>query len=142
MIEIAENIFLNESKVQFSYIRSPGPGGQNVNKLATTAVLRFNIIDLASFTEDMHARLIKLAGRKMTQQGDIIIKASRHRTQDRNRQDALERLVALLRQASITPRHRKKTRPSKASIARRLAGKKLNSQNKSLRRSKPHHEEL
>lgn len=125
------------SEIKFTFIRSPGPGGQNVNKVATTAVLRFNIIHSKSLSEPVRKRLIHLLGNKLTQEGDLLIKASRYRTQERNKQDALERLDNLLKRASIIPKTRKKTKPTRASTQKRLTQKKLHSKNKSLR-SKPY----
>lgn len=124
--------YLNESDVKITYIRSQGPGGQNVNKLATAAQLRFNIID-SKLPEDLRIRFLALYGKKITQKGDIIIKASRYRTQERNKKDAMERLLEMLNRAGIVPKARKKTKPTKASKERRLDQKKLMSKRKSLR---------
>lgn len=135
MIRIAPGIYLSESEIVFTFIRSPGPGGQNVNKLATTALLRFNVKQ-SSLPEEVRQRLIALAGSKLTQQGELLIKASRFRTQERNKQDALERLQTLLSQAAIPPKKRRKTRPTLASKHRRLDTKKLRSKTKALRQNK------
>ena len=124
-------------ELQFSFIRAPGPGGQNVNKLATAVELRWDAKHSSILTEAMHARFLALAGQRITLQGEIIIKASRFRTQERNKQDALERLQELVNRASIAPKKRKKTKPSFASTQRRLDTKKQHSKIKSLRRNKP-----
>lgn len=137
MIEVAPNITFNESEVEFSFIRSPGPGGQNVNKVATAVQLRFNVMRSLSLPEDVRVRLIALLSKKITTQGDIIIKASRFRTQERNKEDALNRLIELLKQAANPPKKRKKTKPTFSSKQRRLDSKTLHGKNKSLRRSRP-----
>lgn len=127
------NIILKESELKFTFICSPGPGGQNVNKVATTAQLRFNVLQSASLPESVRERLIVLLGPKLTAQGDFIIKASRYRSQERNKQDALFRLEEIIKKASRVPKKRKKTKPSLASKERRLTQKKLHGKNKSLR---------
>lgn len=136
MIKITPNVLLNESEVKFTFIRSPGPGGQNVNKVATAVQLRFNVAHSASLPEPVRARLLTIAGKKITQQGELIIKASLYRTQQQNKQDALNRLRAMLKRAMITPKKRKKTKPTFASVQRRLTKKKLHAKNKALRSSK------
>jgi ribosome-associated protein len=134
-IKITKNISINASEMKFHFIRSPGPGGQNVNKVATAVQLRFNTHS-TSFPKEMRTRLVVLAGKKLTHEGILIIKASRYRTQERNKQDALARLKELLRRAAISPKKRKKTKPSLAAIEHRLAKKKLHAKAKSLRRNK------
>jgi ribosome-associated protein len=136
MPEITVAISIPDSEIKFSFIRSPGPGGQNVNKVATGVVLRFNVAQSPSLTDEVRARLLTLLGSKLTSQGELIIKATRHRTQERNKMDALERLQTLLSQAAIKPKKRKKTKPTSSSTQRRLDGKKLDSKTKSLRQSK------
>jgi ribosome-associated protein len=137
MINIGNQIFISESEIAISFIRSPGPGGQNVNKVATAVLLRFNVTHSLSIPDEIRARIITLLGNKLTQSGDILIKATRYRTQNRNKQDALERLTALLAQGVTPPKKRKKTKPTYSSTQKRLSTKKLHSKNKSLRSSKP-----
>jgi ribosome-associated protein len=141
MIKITPHLWLEEDEIQVSFIRSPGPGGQNVNKVSTAVQLRFNIVHSTSLSETIRERLIFILGNKITKDGDLIIKASRYRSQERNKQDAYNRLQTLLQQAAIIPKKRKKTQPSQASKERRLTSKKLHSKNKTIRRSRPNHEE-
>lgn len=126
-------IMIDESEIKYAFIRSPGPGGQNVNKVATGVQLRFNIQKSASLPEEIRARLQLLAGSKLNAKGEIIIKATRYRSQDRNKQDAFERLIELVRRASVVPKKRKKTKPTRAGVERRLTKKKLQGRTKSLR---------
>jgi ribosome-associated protein len=137
MIEITPNILLNDAEVQFTFIRAPGPGGQNVNKVASAVLLRFNVVNSPSLPEDVRARLSSLLSKRLTLQGDLLIKACRYRTQESNKQDALERLRIFIRRSTIVPNKRKKTKPSFASKQRRLTEKALKSRTKSLRRSHP-----
>lgn len=135
MIKITSTIFLNESDIKLSFIRAPGPGGQNVNKVATAVQLRFDVMHSPSLPEDVRTRLLSLLGNKITTHGEIIIRANRYRTQERNKHDALSRLRGLIQRAAIPPKKRKKTQPSLASVERRLIKKKLHAKNKLLRRS-------
>lgn len=137
---VPANIKLQPSELQFSFIRSPGPGGQNVNKVATAVLLRFNVMHSPSLSEAVRLRLIALLGAKITTQGDLLIKATRYRTQERNKQDAIERLQTLLKRAAKVPKKRKKTRPTLASKERRLTNKKRQGKTKALRRCKPNSE--
>ncbi len=136
MFFVTPEISLNETEVKFSFIRAPGPGGQNVNKVATAVQLRFNVLHSGSLPDLVRNRLLSLARSKMTSKGEIIIKASRYRTQERNKQDAIERLISLLKKAAQPPKKRKKTKPSRASQERRLSTKKSHSKIKSLRQQK------
>src|SRR5512145_1420050 len=110
MIEVTPDIAIDEGELQYEFIRSSGPGGQNVNKVATAVQLRFDVINSPSLPEDVKARLVTLAGSRLTGDGVLIIEARQYRTQDQNRADALLRLIDLLRQAAQKPKPRKKTR--------------------------------
>jgi ribosome-associated protein len=137
MIRITDRISIDEGAIEERFIRSSGPGGQNVNKLATAVQLRFDLRGSASLPADMRLRAERLAGRRLTLGGVIVITAQSHRTQERNRQDALDRLIELLRRASIAPKPRRPTRPTKGSRERRLESKKNRSTVKGLRQVKP-----
>ncbi|PRH85115.1 aminoacyl-tRNA hydrolase [Labrys okinawensis] len=137
MIEITPSLSIDEREIIEDFVRSSGPGGQNVNKLSTAVQLRFDIRTSPSLPNDVAIRAQKLAGRKLTQEGIVVILAQRFRTQERNREDARERLVALLREAATPPPPpRKATKPSKAAKARRLESKSRRSNVKSLRGGK------
>ncbi len=135
MIQVTNAIAIDENELQEEFIRSPGPGGQNVNKVATAVQLRFDAAKSLSLTDDVRRRLLTLAGRRVTEEGVLIIEARRFRTQSANRQDAIERLVELIRKAAQEPRTRRKTRPTLASKTRRLEAKRRRSKTKRLRRA-------
>jgi len=137
MLRITSQIAIDDSELEESFIRASGPGGQNVNKLASAVQLRFDVRGSPSLTEDVRARLERLAGKRLTRDGVLVITAQRHRTQERNRQDARERLIALIRQAATPPTPRRPTRPTKASRERRIESKKRRATIKGLRRERP-----
>ena len=133
MIQITSSIAIDESEIQEEFIRSSGPGGQNVNKVATTVQLRFDVANSHSLPDEVRERLISLARRRITADGVLIINARRFRTQGQNRQDAIERLAGLIRRAAEKPRSRRKTRPTLASKMRWLEGKHRHGETKKLR---------
>jgi ribosome-associated protein len=137
MIPITNSIALDEREIQESFVRASGPGGQNVNKLATAVQLRFDVERSPALPEGVRSRLKTLAGKRLTQDGVLLITAQRHRTQERNRQDALERLIDLIRRAATPPIPRRPTRPTLASKRRRLEAKSRRAGIKSLRSGKP-----
>jgi ribosome-associated protein len=137
MIRINDHIGIGEDEIAESFIRSSGPGGQNVNKLATAVQLRFDVRHSPSLPDEVRARLERFAGKRLTRDGVLVITAQRHRTQDRNRDDALERLIALIRAAAVRPTPRRPTRPTLGSKLRRLEGKKRRSGIKAQRGAGP-----
>lgn len=134
MIKVNTNIILDESELQFSFIRASGPGGQNVNKVATAVQLRFNVIESKSIPEDVKGRLIKIAGKRSTKDGIVIIEAKRFRTQEKNKKDAIERLLAIIKKSLLIKKTRKKTNPTKAASEKRIEQKKQKSKTKLLRK--------
>jgi ribosome-associated protein len=134
MIRITRSISIDESEITESFVRSSGPGGQNVNKVATAVQLRFDVVHSPSLPEDVRERLMKLAGRRVTEDGELVIDARRYRTQARNREDALERLVALIKRAAVRPRKRRPTKPSHVARQKRLDRKRQRSETKRRRR--------
>ncbi len=137
MIEITPSIRLDPREITETFIRSPGPGGQNVNKVATAVQLRFDLRGSPSLPEAVRDRAARLAGRRLTKDGVVVIAAARFRSQERNREDGLARLVALLREAAKPPTARKATRPGAGAKRRRLDDKTRRGAIKKLRRSKP-----
>jgi ribosome-associated protein len=137
MIRITPSISIGEGELEEHFIRASGPGGQNVNKLASAVQLRFDARRSPSLPDDVRARLERLAGRRLTREGVIVINAQRHRTQERNREDARERLVDLIRRAAVAPVPRRATKPTAGARERRLESKKRRSSIKGLRRARP-----
>ena len=135
MIPITDNIHLAEHELEFHYVTSAGPGGQNVNKVATAAHLHFDAASSPSLPEEVKRGLRAAAGRRLSPNGVLIIKAQRYRSQERNRDDAVDRLVTILRRAAVPPRARRATRPSQASVEQRLAEKRLRGSRKQSRSS-------
>jgi ribosome-associated protein len=137
MIRITDTISIDEREIEESFIRSSGPGGQNVNKLSTAVQLRFDVRRSPSLPNAVSVRLQKLAGSRLNKDGVLVLTAQRYRTQERNRQDALDRLSELVREAAMPPKPRRPTRPTMASKRERLETKKRRSGVKNLRQRKP-----
>ena len=134
MIRITPEISLDGNELNFGFVRSSGPGGQNVNKVSTAVQLRFDVRRSPNLKHGVRERLIKLAGRKVTRDGVLIIHANTFRSQEKNREEALRRLSRLIAEASRAPRHRKKTKPTLASKTKRLETKRKRSRVKEMRR--------
>jgi ribosome-associated protein len=137
MIRITPSISIGERELEEQFIRSSGPGGQNVNKLASAVQLRFDVRRAPSLPDDVRTRLERLAGKRLTRDGVLVINAQRHRTQERNRDDARDRLVDLIRRAAVAPVPRRATKPTTGARERRLQSKKHRATIKGLRRTKP-----
>ncbi|MCK4276853.1 MAG: aminoacyl-tRNA hydrolase [Phycisphaerae bacterium] len=134
MIRITRAISIDEGEIEEHFVRASGPGGQKVNKVSTAVQLRFDVGRSGSLPAEVRDRLLRMGGRRITDDGVLIIDARRYRTQQRNRQDAMERLIALIRRAARRPKKRRKTKPTLASKKRRLDSKRRRSQTKDLRR--------
>ncbi len=133
LIHVTDKISLSETQLRWHFVRASGPGGQNVNKVSSAVELRFDVAHTRHLTTDIKTRLRRLAGSRMTALGVLVIQARRFRSQARNRDDALQRLIDLVRAASISPKPRQPTVPSKAAIRRRLEAKKTRAATKQLR---------
>ena len=133
MIEITPSFSIDERELQFDYIRASGPGGQNVNKVATAVQLRFDITNAPLLASDHKGRLIRLSGKRVNTDGVLLIEAKRFRTQEQNREDAIQRLTELIRKSFEKPKVRTKTKPTKASKERRLNQKKKRGETKRTR---------
>lgn len=141
MIFVSEDISIHENSIRFLFTTASGPGGQKVNKTSSAVQLRFDVKRSPALPEDVRSRLMEIAGNRLTGDGELIIEANRYRTQEQNRQDAIERLVALIRQAEVEPKVRKPTKPSTKSKTRRLEEKRRHSETKRLRSSVPYDDE-
>lgn len=137
MIDITPTIAIDESEIELEFIRASKPGGQKVNKVATAVQLRFDVANSPSLPDDVRERLVRLAGKRITQDGVLIIKAQRYRAQDRNREDAVGRLIELIRKAAEKPKRRRKTKRTLASKRRRLESKRRRGETKRMRRPAP-----
>jgi ribosome-associated protein len=135
MIEITPSLQIDEQELQIDFIRASGPGGQNVNKVATAVQLRFDVSS-ASLPQEVKARLTHLAGNRITSEGMLLIEARRFRTQEQNRQDAIQRLVDLIRKALVEPKSRKNTKPTRAAKEERLKEKKRRAEIKKMRQER------
>jgi ribosome-associated protein len=136
MLEITDRIRIPDEELTWTFVRSGGPGGQNVNKVASKAVLRWNVVASPSLPDDIKNRLQQQQRRRITVEGDLLLTSQRYRDQERNRLDCLEKLAEMLRAAAVIPKARRKTKPSRGSQERRLAAKKRRSALKAARRGK------
>jgi len=137
MIQVTSEIFLDESELSESFVRASGPGGQNVNKVSSAVQLRFDVRRSPALSNDVAVRLMAIAGKRLTKDGVIVILAQRHRTQERNRADARDRLFEMIRQAAVRPLERRPTKVPRSQKKRRLEGKKHRGHIKNLRSGKP-----
>jgi ribosome-associated protein len=133
MIRVTDHISLDDDELQESFVRASGPGGQNVNKVSSAVQLRFDVRRSPSLPNDVAIRLMRLAGKRMTKDGVLVIIAQSYRTQERNREDARERLFGLIREAAVKPLARRATKPTRASQQKRVEGKKIRSNIKKMR---------
>ncbi len=136
MLEITPNLSIDERELSFEFIRASGPGGQNVNKVATAVQLRFDVARSPSLSDAVKVRLVKLAGRRVTSDGVLVIEAKKYRSQEQNRFDAIQRFSELVRKATEKPKPRRKTKPTRAAKEERLKGKKKRGEIKRDRQSK------
>jgi ribosome-associated protein len=137
MIEVSPTVTIDENEIQYEFVRASGPGGQNVNKVASSVQLRFDIRNSPSLDADVKERLIKLAGSRVTEEGVLIIEAKKYRTQEQNRTDATRRLITWIQKALEKPKQRKATRPSVTAKAARVSDKKKHGELKRIRRYDP-----
>jgi ribosome-associated protein len=135
MIEISPSIKIKNNELHFEFIRASGPGGQNVNKVSTAVRLRFDVTS-SSLPSDVKSRLRQLGGKRLTEEGMLLIESAQFRTQEQNREEAIKRFTALIRKAAVKPKSRKKTKPTQASLEARLSAKKKRGEIKKNRRSK------